>query len=132
MSKQLLLSYMADTILVIHALFAFFVVFGLFAIYFGYLFKWRWIRNRVFRITHLFAIGFVVVQSWLGAMCPLTTLEMELRAEAGSGIYSGSFIQHWLHRLLYFTAPDWVFILVYTAFGGLVLASWFLIRPNTR
>ena len=40
---------------------------------------WGWVRLRWFRITHLCAIGVVVIQSWLGVMCPLTTLEMALR-----------------------------------------------------
>jgi hypothetical protein len=53
-----------------------------------------------------------------------------LRAKAGQGGYEGSFIQHWLETILYYNAPDWVFILVYTLFGALVLASWFLVRPR--
>ena len=54
---------------------------------------------------------------------------MALREKAGVETYSGSFIQHWLQSLLYYSAPEWVFILVYTVFGALVLASWFLFRP---
>lgn len=127
---QHLLLFLADTILVIHVLFVAFVVLGLFAVYAGYFLKWQWVRNRVFRITHLCAIGYVVVQSWLGAICPLTTWEMALRAEASATTYAGSFIQFWLHSLLYYTAPEWVFIAVYTVFAALVLASWFVVRPN--
>lgn len=77
-----LLLLMADTILVVHVLFVVFVVFGLLAIYAGYFLRWRWVRNKRFRILHLSAIGYVVVQSWLGAVCPLTTWEMALREEA--------------------------------------------------
>ncbi|UXZ55355.1 DUF2784 domain-containing protein [Halomonas sp. 7T] len=127
-----LLLRLADAILIIHVLFVAFVVFGLVAIYVGYFLNWRWVRRRVFRVTHLCAIGYVVVQSWLGMVCPLTTWEMALRAEAGAGTYSGSFIQHWLHRFLYFTAPDWVFVLIYSLFGSLVVASWFVVRPRSR
>lgn len=127
-----LLLLLADTLLIIHVLFVAFVVLGLFAVYAGYFLNWQWVRNRVFRIAHLGAIGYVVVQSWLGAVCPLTTWEMALRAEAGVATYAGSFIQHWLQRLLYYNAPDWVFMVVYTVFGGLVLASWFVVRPNKR
>ncbi|WP_249976652.1 DUF2784 domain-containing protein [Vreelandella olivaria] len=131
MSSQSLL-LLADTILIIHVLFVAFVVLGLFAVYIGYFLKWGWVRNRVFRITHLCAIGYVVGQAWLGAICPLTTWEMALRAEAGAATYSGSFIQYWLQSLLYYSAPEWVFVLVYTVFGSLVLASWFAVRPNQR
>lgn len=130
--SDVILLLLADTILVIHVLFVAFVVIGLLAIYLGYWLNWRWVYNRTFRIIHLCAIGYVVVQAWLGVVCPLTTWEMALRAEAGTATYAGSFIQHWLHRALYFTLPAWVFVVVYTLFGGLVLASWWLVRPGKR
>ncbi len=132
MSKQSLLVFFADTILIVHALFVAFVVLGLFAIYLGHFLSWQWVRNRNFRIAHLIAIGIVVVQSWIGVVCPLTDWEMALRSKAGSQAYSGSFIQHWLQELIYYAAPDWVFVVVYTAFGGLVLAAWYLVRPHSR
>ncbi|MCD1587690.1 DUF2784 domain-containing protein [Vreelandella titanicae] len=125
-----LLLMLADTLLILHVLFVAFVVLGLVAIYAGYFFNWRWVRNKTFRIVHLCAIGYVVVQAWLGVVCPLTTWEMALRAEAGAATYSGSFIQYWLHSLLYFTLPEWVFVVVYTLFGSLVLASWFVVKPR--
>ena len=51
-------------------------------------------------------------------------------AKAGEAGYEGSFIQHWLQSILYYSAPDWVFIVAYTVFGALVLASWFVVRPE--
>ncbi|WP_386083393.1 DUF2784 domain-containing protein [Vreelandella sp. F11] len=120
----------ADIILILHVLFVAFVVLGLAAIYAGYFLNWRWVRNRTFRIVHLCAIGYVVVQAWAGMVCPLTTWEMALRAEAGAATYSGSFIQYWLHSLLYFSLPEWVFVVGYTLFGSLVLASWFVVKPR--
>ncbi|WP_089701967.1 DUF2784 domain-containing protein [Vreelandella arcis] len=68
----------------------------------------------------------MVGQVWLGVACRLTTWEMALRAGTGAATYVESFIQHWLQSLLYYSAPDWFFIVVYTVFGGLVLASWFV------
>lgn len=130
MPRELLLLLLADAILVVHVLFVCFVVFGLVAVYLGYFLNWLWVRNLSFRLLHLLAIGIVVLQSWLGLICPLTIWEMALRKEAGAGTYAGSFIQHWLQQLLFYTAPDWVFILLYSAFGLLVLASWFLVRPK--
>lgn len=44
--------------------------------------------------------------------------------------YSGSFIQHWLHAILFYSAPQWVFVVAYTAFALLVLASWYWVRPR--
>lgn len=121
---------LADSLLVLHVLLVGFVIFGLVAIFLGRLLHWRWIRNVWFRVTHLVVIGIVVLQAWLGVLCPLTVWEMELRERAGAAGYEGSFIQHWLQSLLYYSAPEWVFILTYTVFGGVVLASWFLVRPG--
>lgn len=132
MSDTSLLLYLADTILIVHVLFVLFVVVGLLAIYTGGFLHWQWVRNRLFRILHLVAIGIVIVQAWLGLICPLTTWEMALRAKAGAETYAGSFIQFWLHRLLYFTAPEWVFIVLYTGFGCLVVVSWYIVRPKGR
>lgn len=131
MSRASVLLLLADAILVVHVLFVCFVVFGLVAIYLGYALNWQWVRNLRFRLLHLVAIGIVVVQSWLGMICPLTVWEMALRKQAGAGTYAGSFIQHWLHQLLYYSAPDWAFMLLYSAFGLLVLASWFVVRPGS-
>ena len=132
MSEQSLLLLLADALLLIHVLFVGFVVLGLVAIYLGFFLHWRWVRNRWFRILHLMAIVIVVLQSWLGLICPLTIWEMALREKASAAVYAGSFIQYWLHQLLYWQAPDWVFIVVYTVFGALVLASWFIVRPDAR
>ena len=120
----------ADAILVTHALFVAFVICGLILIFLGKLRSWSWVRNFWFRIAHLGAIGFVVLQSWLGAICPLTLWEMNLRDQAGDSVYPGSFIAHWLQQLLYYRAPEWIFIIIYSLFGALVIASWFWVRPQ--
>lgn len=120
----------ADAVLLLHAIFVVFVVLGLLLIFTGHFLGWRWVRNPWFRLAHLLAIAVVVVQSWLGILCPLTHLEMALRRRAGDADYPGSFIGHWLEELLYFQAPAWVFVVCYTAFGALVVLSWFLVRPR--
>ena len=122
----------ADLLLFGHALFVAFVVFGLALILAGGMLDWAWVRNRWFRIVHLAAIGIVVLQSWLGLICPLTIWEMALRERAGSDTYAGSFIAHWLDTLLYYQAPAWVFTVCYTAFAALVIASWFWIPPHRK
>ena len=99
-------------------------------VYVGLFLSWQWVRNLWFRITHLFGIAVVVLQSWFGVICPLTTWEMYLRSRAGGESYEGGFIMHWLNELLYYEAPSWVFVVCYTAFGGLVLLSWFVVRPR--
>lgn len=130
MKSDFLLVLGADALLFAHALFVLFVVAGLLLILVGKPLDWAWVRNPWFRIAHLAAIGIVVLQSWIGAICPLTTWEMALRERAGEAAYSGSFISHWLDALLYYQAPAWLFTLCYTVFAGAVVASWFWVRPR--
>ncbi len=123
---------LADTILVIHFAFVVFVVFGFLLILIGLLARWSWIHNRCFRITHLAAIGFVVLQAWFGQYCPLTIWENEFRRRAGQPAYTESFIEHWLHKVLFYQAEPWVFTTIYTGFGALVLLVWFLGRRDSK
>jgi hypothetical protein len=59
----------------------------------------------------------------------LTLLENYLRQKAGTAMYTGGFITHWLNSLLYYDAPAWAFTLGYTLFGALVAAAWYWVRP---
>ncbi len=129
-SKELLYLIAADAIIFIHVVLVAFMILGLLLIYAGMLRNWSWVRNIWFRVAHLLCVGIVVLQSWLGIICPFTVWEMAFREKAGDAVYSGSFIAHWLESLLYYRAPDWVFVIVYTVFGALVLASWFVVHPR--
>lgn len=120
----------ADFILLTHMAFVLFIVLGLALVFLGCARNWLWIRNFWFRLSHLLAIAVVMVQAWLGKICPLTTLEMALRSRAGETTYPGAFIAHWLETLLYFEAPVWAFALCYTIFAILVAGSWFWIPPQ--
>ena len=122
---------LADLVLLLHTSFVVFVIAGLVLVLLGGVRGWHWVRNPWFRVMHLLAIGIVVLQAWLGVLCPLTTLEMSLRARAGDAVYPGSFIAHWLEALLYYQAPAWVFTACYTVFGFLMVASWYAVRPRS-
>ena len=122
----------ADAVLLLHVLFVVFVVVGLVLILLGKLLSWSWVRNWWFRVIHLAAIGVVVLQSWIGVICPLTQLEMYLRSKAGDATYSGSFVSHWLEAILYYRAPAWVFAVAYTLFAIVVVMSWVWVRPHGR
>jgi hypothetical protein len=130
MNPQITYLLLADLLLFIHFLFVVFVIAGLVLVLFGGQLGWHWIRNPWFRWGHLLAIGVVVMQSWFGAICPLTLLEMHLRRLAGDAVYSGSFISHWLETLLYYQVPAWVFAACYSIFGLCVVISWIIIRPD--
>jgi len=130
MEQATILLVLADLVLLLHVLFVAFVTGGLALIFIGGVRAWRWVRNPWFRLAHILAIGFVVVQSWFAVMCPLTTLENILRQKAGGAAYKDDFIAHWLQAILYYSAPAWVFAVCYTIFGALVLASWAIVRPG--
>lgn len=131
MTDASLLLLAADVVLALHVLFVAFVVLGLVAVLIGKLRGWWWVRNVWFRVAHLVAIAVVAGQAWLGIVCPLTTLEMALRARAGDAVYSGTFVSHWLEELLFYEAPPWVFVMGYTAFGLVVAASWLWVPPHS-
>jgi hypothetical protein len=123
-------AFAADVVLLTHFAIVLFVVVGLLLIVVGNLRAWPWVNRWWFRVLHLLAISVVVLESWLGIECPLTTLENWLRLQAGQGVYQGSFIQHWVHGVMFYQAPGWVFALVYTLFGLLVAAAWWRWPPQ--
>jgi len=121
---------LADVVLALHLGVVLFVIGGLAAIFLGNAFGWLWVNLLWFRVLHLGAIAVVVAESWFDIVCPLTTLESWLRAQAGQDSYSRSFIEHWVKRVLFYEASSWVFAVVYTAFGLLVAAAWWYFPPN--
>jgi len=122
--------FSADLILIMHAIFIVFVMLGFVLVLMGMFRRWGWIRNFWFRLIHLLAIGFVVAESWIGGICPLTEWESRLRVAAGGVGYSESFIQHWLHKIVFYDLPPWVFTVAYTVFGVLVLIAWIRVPPR--
>ena len=123
---------LADVVLSLHFSVVAFVVGGLVLIIIGNLGAWRRVNALWFRLAHLAAIAVVVAEAWLGVTCPLTSLEMWLRAKARATTYSGSFIEHWLQRALYYEAPTWVFALAYSLFGLLVVVTWWYFPPKFK
>ncbi|MCR4345740.1 MAG: DUF2784 domain-containing protein [Sulfuricaulis sp.] len=124
--------WLADLILGLHAIFILFVVGGQILIVAGWVLGWTWPRHRLFRLLHLLAIGFVMLEAWLGFICPLTALENILRTAAGAVTYGNGFIRYWLHQLIFYTAPSWVFTLIYTVFTGFVALTWFIYPPRRK
>ena len=102
-------SIAADLILIVHFAFVLFVVLGLGVIWIGGWREWAFVKNRGFRFAHLGAMGVVVLESGLGVTCPLTTWESGLRGMAGQQGYGESFMEHWIHRLMFIELPPAVF-----------------------
>ena len=123
---------LANAILMLHVGIVAFVVLGEVLILVGARRSWGWVRNRALRVTHLALMVFIALQSWLGALCPLTEWEQALRRRAGQEAYAESFIEYWLSRLIFFEAPWWVFVAAYTAFALLVLLTWLWVPPRRK
>lgn len=119
--------FLADIVLIIHFLYVLFVVVGLLLIWTGGFLKWQWVKNFWFRIIHLASIAFVAIISLFGIPCPLTILEGNLRIASGSDFYNQSFIQHWLHKILFYQFSEGVFTLIYVAFAILVAGSFYFV-----
>ncbi|MEM5277965.1 DUF2784 domain-containing protein [Cupriavidus taiwanensis] len=84
-------AWLADLVVIAHALFIVFVVAG------GLLVL-RWPRAAW---VHLPAAVWGVLIEWAGWLCPLTPLENMLRRVAGQAGYSGGFVERYLLPLIY-------------------------------
>lgn len=128
--EKMFYTVLADIVLITHAFYVIFIVGGLAVILTGAAFSWNWVTNFWFRALHLTAIIVVTLQSWFEILCPLTTMEIYFRQKAGQAPYETTFIAHWLHMMIYYEAPMWVFSVCYTLFGLAVLASWIYVPPH--
>jgi len=117
---------LADLILVVHIAFVLFVVGSLPLIWIGAGTGWNWVRGFGFRITHLAAILIVSAEAAAGIWCPLTLWEDALRGVATDK----SFVARWIHALLYYDLPPWIFTTAYLAFAALVVLTWLRIPPQ--
>lgn len=84
-------AWLADLVVIAHALFIVFVVAG------GLLVL-RWPRAAW---VHLPAAVWGVLIEWAGWICPLTPLENTLRRAAGQAGYSGGFVERYLLPMIY-------------------------------
>ena len=83
--------FLADAVLVVHALFLVWVVFGALAVW-----RWPWLA-----VLHLPAVAWGLWIETSGGICPLTPLENSLRHAAGEDGYSGGFIEHYIGGVIY-------------------------------
>lgn len=119
---------LADAVLLLHFAFVAFVVGGLALVWVGAAAGWGWVRNFWFRAAHLGAILFVVAESLIGAVCPLTIWEDALRGAREQK----SFVARWVHRILFYDFPERVFTIAYIAFALAVIATLWLVPPRSR
>jgi hypothetical protein len=119
---------LADLLVVLHFGIVAFIVGGLVLVWIGAARRWRWIRNPWFRYAHVAAIAFVAAEALFGVVCPLTVWEDVLRG----GVRPESFVARWVHRLLYYQAPEWVFTTAYVGWALAALVTLRLVPPAAR
>lgn len=120
---------LADSVLLLHGAIVVFIVLVPLLVVIGNRRRWHWVNLRWLRGLHLVAMAVVVLQAWLGRICGLTVLESWLRRRAGQQGYETGFIAHWVHQILFYDMPLWVFGVLYTLFGLFVLWTWWRYPP---
>ncbi len=124
---------LADVIVAFHLCYVVFAVGGQAFILFGIVVKWKGIRNPLFRVGHLAAVGLVAIEAALGIDCPLTVWEYDLRQLAGLPAEGSlSFVARLARLIIFYNFPDWVFTVTHIAFGLLVVLTFVLIPPQFR
>lgn len=103
-----MIDFFADFVLVIHALFIVFVIFGGLCLLKSHRLIWLHIPCAIW--------GAVIEFS--GGICPLTYLENHLRRAGNADHYANSFIQHYLPPIIY---PDSLTAGMQLILGGLVI-----------
>jgi hypothetical protein len=123
---------LADAVLVFHALFIAFAVFGGLIALSSALSR----RGKAFSIwlcLHLACATWAATVVIMGWQCPLTPIEQNLRIAAGQQGYSSSFIEHYLLAAIYpegLTRPIQIMLGIgVVVFNALVYGlAWFLKR----
>jgi hypothetical protein len=118
----------ADAILVIHFAIVLFITAAVPLIYIGAALRWSWVRDRRWRVVHVGAIVFVAAESVAGIICPLTVWEDWFRGEP----YESGFIERWVHRIMFYQFPAWVFTAACIAFAIIVVLTWIAVPPIRR
>lgn len=116
---------LADLVVLTHASFVAFVVFG------GLLALWKpraapW---------HLIALAWGAAVVGFGWICPLTPLENTLRQLAGQEGYQGGFIEHYLMQIIYppgLTREVQVFLATGLIVGNAIVYGWVFRRWRGR
>jgi Protein of Unknown function (DUF2784) len=117
--------FAADSVLALHLAFILFATFG----------GWLALQLRWMPLLHLPALAWAVYVELAGQMCPLTSLENDLRVKAGLAGYKESFIEHYLLEVIY---PSGLTRDVQFLLAGVLVAiniaayGWFLYRRRKR
>src|SRR5436190_22511604 len=93
--------FLADSLMLAHAGFSVFVLYGLVFILAGTVVDWPWTRNRWFRGLNLAGILFLVMRVWLGFQCPFSVAEDHLRSQISAACPLGDLTHAVFHQLAF-------------------------------
>ena len=106
----------ADLVVVLHFLWILFIIFGAF-----------WGRyNKLVRNIHIGSLVFSIVSQIFSWICPLTFLEVWLHEKYEPSLaYPGSFIAHYLEKLIYIEISEkLIFFLTFVIVGMSGIVYW--------
>jgi hypothetical protein len=117
----MLYKILADMVVLIHFLWILFLLFG----------ALLGVRYKAIKILHISGLLFAFVIQVLGWYCPLTDLEVWLRAKHDPSLaYTGSFIIHYVERVIYLEiSPQLIFSLTLLLIGFNV---WLYLRKGVK
>lgn len=114
---------LADLLVLIHFFWILFLVFGL----------CLGIRYWIAKVLHLIGLAFAFVIQIFDWSCPLTYLEVWLRARHDPALaYRGSFIVHYIEKIVYIQLSRLLIIILTTILFGLTLWVYFGQRQRMR
>jgi hypothetical protein len=112
---------LADGVVLLHFLWILFLIFGALA---GRSIRWV-------KVLHLGALIYSLALQGFGWTCPLTVLEVWLRAaQTTASDYRGGFIRHYVERIVYLDLPPRSILL-----GTLLVVTvslWIYFRPEKK
>ena len=112
---------LADIVVIIHFLWILFLIFGAFP----------GVRNKTVKIFHISGLVFAFVIQIFGWYCPLTHLEVWLRARHDPSLaYAGSFLIHYLEGLIYIEIPTQLIFSLTLLLTGFNV--WFYLRRGIK
>ena len=87
------------------------------------------VKNRVVRIFHLSGLAFAILIQIFSWYCPLSYLEVWLRSRHDSSLtYTGSFIIHYVERIVYIELSRYLILVLTLVLCGLNL--WLYSKKN--
>ena len=118
----------SEIVLLLHFFIFLFIVFSFFFIPFGYYKNWEWVKNKNYRLIHLFLMGIVLIETILGFMCPLTILENFLRSD----IKVNNKFTEIIHQIMYWNFSNYQFIILYLLSFLYLIFLWFFFKPDFK